>query len=111
MIFKSYLVEENINLLDKNLVLFYGENLGLKDKLKNEIIKVFKNYEIINIYQEDFNKNKDILVNEFKNSSLFSNKKLIPFIRLIRSGTWQIAFAAVIILTLFFKFFKFFTFL
>ena len=31
MIFKSYLVENNIKILDKKLVLFYGENIGLKN--------------------------------------------------------------------------------
>ena len=34
MIYKSYLVEENINILKNNLVLFYGENLGLISILK-----------------------------------------------------------------------------
>ena len=38
MIFKSFLVEQNINLLaDKNLILFYGENLGLKNDFKKLI--------------------------------------------------------------------------
>ena len=78
MILKSFEIEKNIKNLSKSkFTLIYGENLGLKDKLKDEIIKIFNNYEIIHIYQEDFNKNKNILVNEFKNSSLFSNKKLI----------------------------------
>ena len=78
MILKSFEIEKNIESISKfKFTLIYGENLGLKDKLKSEIIKVFKNYEIVNIYQEDLNKNKDILINEFKNSSLFSNKKLI----------------------------------
>ena len=78
MILKSFEIEKNIESISKfKFTLIYGENLGLKDKLKNEIIKIFKNYEIVNIYQEDLNKNKDILINEFKNSSLFSNKKLI----------------------------------
>ena len=78
MILKSFEIEKNIKNISKSkFTLIYGENLGLKDKLKDEIIKIFNNYEIIHIYQEDFNKNKNILVNEFKNSSLFSNKKLI----------------------------------
>ncbi len=78
MILKSFEIEKNINSVSKfKFTLIYGENLGLKDKLKNEIIKIFKNYEIVNIYQEDFSKSKDILVKEFKNSSLFSDKKLI----------------------------------
>ena len=78
MILKSFEIEKNIQNIRKfRFTLIYGENLGLKDKLKKEITKIFDDYEIINIYQEDFNKNKDILINEFKNTSLFSNKKLI----------------------------------
>ena len=37
MIYKSYLIENNINNIDKNLILFYGENLGLKNELKKQI--------------------------------------------------------------------------
>ena len=78
MILKSFEIEKNIESISKfKFTLIYGENLGLKDKLKKEIIRIFNNHEIINIYQEDLNKNKDILINEFKNTSLFSNKKLI----------------------------------
>ncbi len=78
MILKSFEIEKNVQNIRKfRFTLIYGENLGLKDKLKEEIIKIFDDYEIISIYQEDFNKNKDILINEFKNTSLFSNKKLI----------------------------------
>ena len=41
MIFKSFIIEKNISLLDNfNLFLFYGENIGLKDDLKM-IIKNF----------------------------------------------------------------------
>jgi hypothetical protein len=34
MIYKSYLVEQNINILKKDVVLIYGENDGLKSDLK-----------------------------------------------------------------------------
>ena len=46
MIFKSYLIEQNNNLNDKNILLFYGENIGLKNDLKNKININSKNYEI-----------------------------------------------------------------
>ena len=36
MILKSYLVEKDINLLNQNIVLLYGENFGLKDDLKKK---------------------------------------------------------------------------
>ena len=39
MIFKSFIVEKNISLLDNYYaVLFYGENIGLKDDFKNFVI-------------------------------------------------------------------------
>jgi hypothetical protein len=37
MIYKSYLVEQNINILKKDVVLIYGENDGLKGDLKKKI--------------------------------------------------------------------------
>ena len=39
MIYKSYLVEENINIFKNNIVLFYGENLGLIEEFKQIILK------------------------------------------------------------------------
>ncbi len=74
MIFKSYQVEENINLLDKNLVLFYGENLGFKNQIKN-IIKSKSNSEIINLFQDEVLKKPETLFNEILNKSLFENQK------------------------------------
>tara|TARA_Y200000002_G_scaffold382481_1_gene399701 strand:+ start:1418 stop:2404 length:987 start_codon:yes stop_codon:yes gene_type:complete len=74
MIIKSYLVEENINLLDKNLVLFYGENLGLKNQIK-EIIKLKTNAEILNLFQDEILKKPEVLFNEILNKSLFENEK------------------------------------
>ena len=41
MIYKSYLVEENFKSLNKkNLILFYGENEGLKMISKNNKIRI-----------------------------------------------------------------------
>ena len=40
MIFKSYLIEENLNNLKNAITLFYGENYGLMDDFrKNSFIK------------------------------------------------------------------------
>ena len=40
MIFKSFIIEKNIKLLDTNSAnIFYGENIGLKDDLKIQIKK------------------------------------------------------------------------
>ena len=76
MIYKSYLVEKNINLLDKNLFLFYGENLGLKNELKEKIKFQNKNAEIINLSQDDIINNIDNFLNEILNISLFDEKKI-----------------------------------
>ena len=76
MIYKSYLIEQNINLLDKNLFLFYGENLGLKNELKDKIKFQNKKAEIINLSQDDIINNIDSFFNEILNISLFDEKKI-----------------------------------
>ena len=76
MIYKSYLIEQNINLLDKNLFLFYGENLGLKNELKDKIKFQNKNAEIINLSQDDIISNIDNFFNEILHISLFDEKKI-----------------------------------
>ncbi len=78
MILKSFEVENNINkIIQYKFILIYGENIGLKETLKKKIIGLSKKAEIINLYQEDVNKNKNIILNEVKNISLFSEEKLI----------------------------------
>ena len=74
MILKSYNVEKNINVLDKKLSLFYGENLGLLDDLKNKI-KENSEGEILNFTQEEILSNFDNFYSELKNISLFEKKK------------------------------------
>ena len=76
MIYKSYLIEQNISLLDKNLFLFYGENLGLKNELKDKIKFKNKKAEIINLSQDDIINNIDNFFNEVLNISLFDEKKI-----------------------------------
>ena len=76
MIYKSYLIEQNISLLDKNLFLFYGENLGLKNELKDKIKFQNKKAEIINLSQDDIINNIDNFFNEIFNISLFDEKKI-----------------------------------
>tara|TARA_X000000950_G_scaffold46957_1_gene54126 strand:+ start:218 stop:1210 length:993 start_codon:yes stop_codon:yes gene_type:complete len=77
MIFKSYIVEENINLLNKNIVLFYGENLGLRDQFKKNIKQFNKKITIMNFTQEEIIKNTSVFFNEIFNSSLFETEKII----------------------------------
>ena len=76
MIFKSYLIEQNNNLNNKNILLFYGENVGLKNEFKNKIKLKNKNSEIIRFNQEEIIKEEEKFVNEIFNISLFEKKKI-----------------------------------
>ncbi len=78
MILKSFEIENNIQKVSQyKFILIYGENIGLKETLKKNIINLNKKADVINLYQEDINKNKNIVLNEIKNTSLFSEEKLI----------------------------------
>ena len=76
MIYKSYVLEQNINALNEEITLFYGENLGLKNDLKAKIINDNKNSEILRYTQEDLIKDKRALINEIENISLFQKSKI-----------------------------------
>jgi len=76
MIYKSYLVEQNINIIKENLVLFYGENLGLKNHFKQLIRTSNKKSEFILFNQEEILKNQNLLFNELNNISLFGDEKI-----------------------------------
>ena len=77
MILKSYLVEQNVEILKKyQSTLIYGENDGIKDDIKKTIKEKNKNSEIIIFFEEDVLKRNLLYENVF-NQSLFSNKKII----------------------------------
>ena len=76
MIHKSYLLEQNIKLLDNNIVLFYGENLGLINDLKRKLIENTK-IKILKLTQEEIIKNQNIIYNEININSLFEDQKII----------------------------------
>ncbi len=76
MLFKSYVVEKNINIINQNLVLFYGENIGLKNHFKYTL-KKNNNFESLSFNQDDVIKNKNLIINEISNISLFGKKKII----------------------------------
>ena len=78
MIFKSYILEKDLKKVsDCAVFLFYGENHGLKKEFKENLKKLNENNEIINLFQSDVIKNKNILINENSNISLFNEKKVI----------------------------------
>ncbi|MDA8822608.1 hypothetical protein N9N34_02640 [Candidatus Pelagibacter bacterium] len=76
MIYKSYLIEKDITTLKSKIVLFYGENLGLKNDFKKKIKLNNQEAEIINYIQDDVVKNEDYFFNEILNMSLFEKNKI-----------------------------------
>ena len=78
MIFKSYILEQSFqSIKDCKLFLFYGENYGLKKEFKERIKINTKSYETINLNQDEIIDNKNILINEVVNKSLFNDKKIV----------------------------------
>ena len=76
MIYKSYLAEQSKSFLTENkLVLFYGENLGLKNDFKKKIFYSLKD-KVIRKNQEEILKNKDNFFEEVLNFSLFGEIKI-----------------------------------
>ena len=78
MIFKSYIIEQDIESLSKlKLILFYGENYGLKKDFKEKIREKYKKNEVLSFFQDEIIKNNNLLINEIENKSLFDEKKVI----------------------------------
>jgi len=78
MISKSYLVENDVEFFRKNnFILFYGENFGLKKDFKKKIENIYKKSHISNLDQDQILKDKNILINELSNLSLFADEKVI----------------------------------
>ena len=77
MILKSYIVEQNVEMLKTyQATLIYGENSGIKDDLKIEIRTQNKDSQIINFFENDILKN-NLLYENIANQSLFAQKKII----------------------------------
>ena len=76
MIYKSYLVEKNINSINENLVLFYGENIGIKNDFKGKLKKTNNNCEFIFFDQKNILQNFKAFYNELFNASLFEKDKV-----------------------------------
>ena len=78
MILKSYIVEQDLSILNRyQAVLLYGENEGFKDAIKSKLKVNNKESEIINFFENEIVKNKDILQENIVNESLFNKKKII----------------------------------
>ena len=76
MIYKSYLIEKNINSLKENLVLFYGENFGIKKDFREKIKDTNKNCDFLFFDQKNIIENSKILYSELFNISLFEKNKI-----------------------------------
>jgi len=76
VIYKSYIVEKDLNIIKNNLVLFYGENLGLIKEFKDKINKNYKNFNIVRLTESEILSNHNILYNELLNKSLFNENKI-----------------------------------
>ena len=75
MISKSYLLEKSIDIPDKNIFLFYGENNGLKNYFKKRIRNNSEKIKTLFFFQQEILNNKEIFYNEILNISLFEDKK------------------------------------
>ena len=75
MIYKSYLIEKDIDNLKKDLALFYGENLGLRIHFKKLLKLKFRKAEILILDQDEVLTNPNLIYNELINLSLFEKKK------------------------------------
>ncbi len=76
MIIKSYLVEQNFSILKSRIVLFYGENLGLKNDYKTKIQDKFKDQEIFKYTQDEIIKDTNFFFEQINNISLFGKEKV-----------------------------------
>ena len=76
MLYKSYLIEQDIKKIKENLFLFYGENLGLKNDFKKKIRIENKEKEILIFDQDQLINNENLLLNELRNISLFKKNKI-----------------------------------
>ena len=78
MIIKSFLIEKDLSVAkNHNLLLFYGENIGLKDEFKNNFKKKYSSYEHIAFSQDEIIKNEKLLYEQINNVSMFNDSKLI----------------------------------
>ena len=78
MIIKSFLIEKDLSLTDKyKLLLFYGENIGLKDEFKSRLKKKYSSFEQITFTTDEIIKNEKLLYEQINNVSMFNDSKLI----------------------------------
>ncbi len=82
MIIKSYEIKRNLKKIsENNFYLLYGENIGLKKDIRENIIKIIKqkedNVEVLSLYENEIISNDENFFNFIYSGSLFGNKKII----------------------------------
>ena len=77
MIFKSYIIEKDLKKVKRLPSIFIlWRKSWFKKRFKRKFKKTkIKDNEVINLFQSDVIKNKNILINEISNQSLFNEKK------------------------------------
>ena len=75
MNYKSYILEDNFSSFKNNILLFYGENEGLKKDFKNQI-KSLSSARINYLAQEEILTDENKLYNKIFNKSLFDEKEI-----------------------------------
>ena len=76
MIYKSYLIEQNIESIGQNITLFYGENIGLRNAFKKKIKSLNKKSICYYLNQDEILNIRDNFYQEFLNFSLFHDTKI-----------------------------------
>ena len=76
MIYKSYIIEQDLNALKKKIILFYGENIGLKRDFKTKLKNKNREFKFFTFHQDEILKNNNLLFNEISTKSLFENGKI-----------------------------------
>lgn len=76
MIYKSYLIEKDLQNIKNSFMLFYGENLGLKEEFKKKIKSINTVANVQNLTQENVLSNKENFYNEVFTNSLFESEKI-----------------------------------
>ena len=76
MIYKSYLIEQNLESIRQNITLFYGENLGLRNAFKKKIKSLNIKSVCYYLNQDEILNIRDNFYQEFLNFSLFHDTKI-----------------------------------
>ena len=76
MIIKNSLIDKKKSFLDKQILLFYGQNHGLKEEFKKNIKNKFIKSKINHLNQDEILKDQDKFFTDLFNVSLFEEQKI-----------------------------------